>query len=85
MNNIESYYAEPQLKSRVANADQLYRLVVAFGLFDELERGRFVCPCSGEIISRDNLARIKIDGKTITLYSVNATIPLDNRAYSDIN
>ena len=52
--------------------EQLYNLVVAFGLEDEFEQGKFTCPTTGECITRGTLGRIRIDGEGVTLFSVNA-------------
>ncbi|MFT7306437.1 MAG: hypothetical protein ACI9P7_001704 [Candidatus Azotimanducaceae bacterium] len=52
-------------------ADQLHGLVVAFGLEDEFEQGKFTCPLTGVRVTRDNLGRIQINGKSVTLFSAN--------------
>jgi len=81
--NIESKaertraYPDDQTENQKAEAtkvDLLHDLVVAFGLEEEFEQGKYTCPITGERLTRENLGRMQYDGENITLFSFNARI-----------
>jgi len=59
---------------KVAVEHRLREIVVAFGLEDGVEHGRFTCPLSGERITWDTLGRMSVDGEGVTFFSMNARL-----------
>ena len=51
---------------------EIQRLAVDFGLVEDIEQGKYICPITREPVSWETLGRMRIDGDEITLYSIHA-------------